>query len=206
MKVIGLTGGIGSGKSEVAARICAHGALVIDADVLAHEVVAPGSAGLAQVIAVFGDDLLRDDRSLDRARLGARVFGDDVARRRLESIVHPLVRTRAAELERAATQGIVVHAIPLLVETGQQDDFDLVVVVDVPEELQRHRLVASRGLSEAQAQARIDSQATRSQRLAAAGVVIDNTGTLTDLDRAVERAWPRIAGPSRQHARAPDTA
>jgi dephospho-CoA kinase len=191
---IGLTGGIGSGKSEVSRRLAAHGALVIDADVLAREVVEPGTPGLAEVVEAFGTGVLADDGSLDRATLGAQVFGDDAGRRRLEAIIHPRVRARAAEIEAAAgPDAVVVHDIPLLVETGQSDAFDGVIVVDVPIEVQLERLVGGRGMSEAEARSRIAAQASREQRAGAADWIVDNTGSLADLDAAVARVWRELS-------------
>ncbi|HET7388058.1 MAG TPA: dephospho-CoA kinase [Nocardioidaceae bacterium] len=185
---IGLTGGVASGKSAVAAVFADLGAVVIDADVLAREVVEPDTPGYAAVVAAFGPDVIGDDGSLDRGRLGAIVFADPSARARLEAIVHPLVRARAAELEGAAAPGsVVVHDIPLLVETGQGDRFDAVVVVDVPEQTQVERMVELRGWTPEDARARIAAQAPREQRLAVATYVIDNTGTAEDLrDRVAE--------------------
>jgi dephospho-CoA kinase len=186
---VGLTGGIASGKSLVAAELAARGAVVIDADVLAREVVEPGSEGLAAVVARFGEDVLQSGR-LDRARLGRMVFADPDARRDLERIVHPAVRARAAELERAAPpDAVVVHVIPLLVETGQQDRFDVVVVVDLDPETQLARLVARDGFDAADAQARLAAQATREERRAVADVVIDNSGNVTDLKAQIGPLW-----------------
>lgn len=191
---IGLTGGIGSGKSEVSRRLAAHGALVIDADVLAREVVEPGTPGLAEVVEAFGTGVLADDGSLDRATLGAQVFGDDAGRRRLEAIIHPRVRARAAEIEAAAgPDAVVVHDIPLLVETGQSDAFDGVIVVDVPIEVQLERLVGGRAMAEAEARSRIAAQASREQRAGAADWIVDNTGSLADLDAAVARVWRELS-------------
>jgi len=190
---VGLTGGIGSGKSEVSRRLAARGAVVIDADVLAREVVAPGTEGFAAVVAAFGDAVVGPDGALDRPALGRLVFADLEARRRLEAIIHPRVRARAAEIEAAAPSGaIVVHDIPLLVETGQAGRFDLVLVVDVPPEVQLDRLVQQRGMSPEEAQARIASQAVREDRLAAADVVVDNSGTLAELDDRLDEIWPRL--------------
>jgi len=191
---IGLTGGIGSGKSEVSRLLAEHGAVVIDADVLAREVVEPGTPGLAEVVEAFGAGVLADDGSLDRAALGARVFGDDAARRRLEAIIHPRVRARAAEIEAAADPGaIVVHDIPLLVETGQGDAFDGVIVVGVPVEVQIERLVSEREMSANEAQGRISAQASRQQRAGAADWIVDNTGSLADLRSAVARVWKELS-------------
>lgn len=191
---VGLTGGIGAGKSEVSRRLQALGALVIDSDRLAREVVAPGSDGLGEVMAEFGDQMVQDDGTLDRTALGARVFAEEAARRRLEEIIHPRVRKRAAEVERAAgPHPVVVHDVPLLVETNRQDDYDVVVVVDVPEQKQTERLVRTRRLSEVEAWSRIRSQAPRAQRLAAADIVIDNTGSLAALDLAVGDLWRELS-------------
>ena len=191
---MGLTGGIASGKSLVAEELAKLGAVVIDADVLAREVVEPGTPGLAAIVARFGDAVLTDGR-LDRARLGALVFADPAARRDLERIVHPAVRARAAELERAAGDAaVVVHVIPLLVETGQTGAFDRIVVVDVDPETQRERLLRRDGFTEAEADRRIAAQATRTDRLAAADVVLDNQRqrypTAKADSRSVERTEP----------------
>ena len=185
---VGLTGGVASGKSAVSALLRDLGAVVIDADVLAREVVAPGTEGLAEIVEAFGDTVLTPQGELDRPAMGAIVFGDDDARRRLEAIIHPRVRRRSAELEAAAgADAVVVHDIPLLAETGQAGAFDAVVVVDVPVETQVDRMVQLRGMTEDEARARIAAQATREQRLAVATHVIDNTGTLEDLrDRVAE--------------------
>lgn len=188
--LVGLTGGIGSGKSLAADLLAAHGATVIDADVLARAVVAPGTPGLAAVADRFGDGVLRPDGALDRAALGRVVFGDPQARRDLEAIIHPAVRARAAALTAAAPDGaLVIQVIPLLVETGQQDDFDLVVVVDVDPAVQLSRITLRDGLTRPEAEARIRAQATRDARLAAADVVLPNNGTPEDLAAAVGRLW-----------------
>lgn len=172
---IGLTGGIASGKSTVADILAECGAVIIDSDLLAREVVEPGTDGLARIVRRFGDRVITDGR-LDRAALGRIVFSDPGARRELEAIIHPAVRSRARELEAAAGgDAVVVQMIPLLVETGQQDDFDAVIVVDVPEHVQRERLMVRNGMSAEDADARIAAQATRDQRNAAATVVIDNS-------------------------------
>ncbi len=189
---VGLTGGIASGKSLVAAELAARGAVVIDADKLAREVVEPGTDGLAAVVARFGEDVLRSG-ALDRARLGQIVFADPEARRDLERIVHPAVRARAAELERAAPpDAVVVHVIPLLVETGQQDRFDVVVVVDVDQETQLARLAARDGLPEPDARARLAAQVSRQERRAVADIVIDNGGSVTDLKAQIGPLWQRL--------------
>jgi len=192
---VGLTGGIGSGKSEVAARLTSRGAVLIDADVAARQVVVPGSPGLAQIVAAFGDDVLRPGGSLDRERLGAIVFGDPGRRDQLNAIVHPLVRQWMDAAERTAVQTagtpgpVIVHDVPLLAESRGKGGFDLVVVVDVPPELQVDRLVRLRGMTPEQARARMAAQASREQRLAVADVVIDNSGSLDDLDRRVTEVW-----------------
>ena len=189
---VGLTGGIASGKSLVAAELARLGAVVIDADVLAREVVQPGTPGLAAVVERFGAEVLDGDR-LDRARLGAIVFADPAARRDLERIIHPAVRARAAELERAAPRdAVVVHVIPLLVETGQQDDFDRVVVVDADPKTQLARLRARDGLSEEAARARLAAQASRADRRAAADVVLSNQGSISQLQDEIARLWAEL--------------
>jgi dephospho-CoA kinase len=186
---VGLTGGIASGKSLVAADLAARGAIVIDADVLARQVVEPGTPALAAIVERFGRQVLTDGQ-LDRSRLGEIVFADPLARRDLERIVHPAVRARAAELERAAEgAAVVVHVIPLLVETGQQQNFDFVVTVDVDQEAQIQRLRARNGFSRGEAEARIAAQATREDRRAAADVVLDNTGTLARLSDQIAALW-----------------
>jgi len=190
---VALTGGIASGKSMVATKLAARGAIVIDADVLAREVVEPGTSALAAIIDRFGADLLSDGR-LDRARLAEIVFADPLARRDLERIVHPAVRARAAELERAAgAAAVVVHVIPLLVETGQQEDFDLVVTVDVDHETQIQRLMTRNGFTRAEAESRVAAQASREDRRIAADVVLDNTGSVTQLREQVDALWAELS-------------
>jgi len=190
---VGLTGGIGSGKSEVARRLAERGAVLIDADVAARKVVEPGSPGLARIAAAFGDGVLRPDGSLNRERLGEIVFADPGLRAELNAIVHPLVRAWMQEAERAAVQtdgdAIVVHDVPLLAESRGKAGFDPVIVVDVPPELQLERLVRLRGMPAEQARARMAAQASREQRLAVADIVIDNSGSLDDLDRRVAEVW-----------------
>jgi dephospho-CoA kinase len=190
---VALTGGIASGKSAVATELAARGAIVIDADVLAREVVEPGTSALAAIIDRFGADVLSDGR-LDRARLAEIVFADPVARRDLERIVHPAVRARAAELEPAAgAAAVVVHVIPLLVETGQQEDFDLVVTVDVDHETQIQRLMTRNGFTRAEAASRVAAQASREDRRIAADVVLDNTGGVTQLREQVDALWAELS-------------
>jgi dephospho-CoA kinase len=190
---VGLTGGIGSGKSEVARRLAEHGAVLIDADLAARKVVEPNSPGLAQVAAAFGDEVLRPDGSLNRERLGEIVFADPGLRAKLNAIVHPLVREWMQEAERMAVQtdgdAIVVHDVPLLAESRGKAGFDAVIVVDVSPDLQLERLVSRRGMAAEQASARMAAQASREQRLAVADIVIDNSGSLDDLDRRVAEVW-----------------
>ena len=190
---VGLTGGIGAGKSAVSSRLAARGAVVIDSDVLAREVVARGTDGLAEVVDEFGE-VLTPNGELDRPAVGRIVFNDEGARRKLEAIIHPRVRARAAEIEASAPDdAVVVHDIPLLVETGQADKFDVVLVVDVPQELQVERLTGARGMTDAEVKARIASQATREDRLAAADIVVDNSGSLEELDRRVDEVWEELS-------------
>jgi dephospho-CoA kinase len=190
---VGLTGGIGSGKSEVSKRLGAQGAVVIDADAIAREVVAPGTDGLAEVVEAFGREVLRPDGELDRPRLGDIVFADPELRAKLNAIVHPRVGARMAELEGAAGPGaIVVHDVPLIAENGLAGGYDVVVVVDVPPRLQIERLVKNRGMTRDQAKARMAAQATRDQRLAIATIVIDNSGSLADLDRQAGDLWSEL--------------
>jgi dephospho-CoA kinase len=201
--VVGLTGGIASGKSSVATLLAARGAVLIDADVLAREVVAAGTPLLRRIADRFGDDVLAPDGSLDRAALGSIVFGDPAARHDLEALIHPAVRQRAAELQADAPDGaVVVHVIPLLVETGQAGGFDHVIVVDVPESTQVERFHGRDGGDAEAAAARIRAQASRAERLAAADIVIDNSGSPADLVRQVDEVWERlqrpISGPTTQ--------
>ena len=198
---VGLTGGIGSGKSEVSRRLAARGAVLIDADVAARQVVVPGSPGLTRIASAFGTDVLRPDGSLDRDRLGAIVFGDPEQREKLNAIVHPLVRQWMLAAERTAVEAagsdpgadpgapILIHDVPLLAESRGKGGFDLVIVVDTPAEVQVERLVGQRGMAPEQAQARMAAQASREQRLALADIVIDNSGSLVDLDRRVGEVW-----------------
>ncbi|MGW4947966.1 dephospho-CoA kinase [Actinoplanes sp. NPDC004185] len=190
MLKVGLTGGIGAGKSAVAQRLAARGAVLIDADRLAREVVAAGTDGQAAVVEAFGPAVLGPDGELDRPALGARVFGDEAARRRLESIIHPRVRALTAELTAAAARdAIVVNDVPLLVETGLAASYHLVVVVDADRETRVRRLVETRGMSVEQATSRIAAQADDAVRRDAADVVLPNDGGLGELDARVERLW-----------------
>lgn len=190
---VGLTGGIGAGKSEVSRRLAAYGAVIIDADAVAREVAGPGTPGLAAIREAFGPDVLRPDGSLDRERVGELVFADPQQRAKLNAIVHPLVRDRMAQLEdQASGAEIVVHDIPLLAESSGAALFDEVVVVDVSPRTQLERLIRERGLSREQAQARIAAQASRPDRLACATLVIDNSGSLSELDREVGELWAEL--------------
>ncbi|MFE5024090.1 dephospho-CoA kinase [Streptomyces sp. NPDC056656] len=194
MLKVGLTGGIGAGKSEVSRLLVEHGAVLIDADRIAREVVEPGTPGLAAVVEAFGSEVLAPDGSLDRPALGAIVFADADRLAVLNSIVHPLVGARSAELEAAATgDRVVVHDVPLLAENGLAPLYDLVVVVDASPETQLDRLVRLRGMSEQDARARMAAQATRDKRLDIADIVIDNDVPLDELHRRVDAVWADLA-------------
>jgi dephospho-CoA kinase len=191
---VGLTGGIGSGKSEVSKRLAAYGAALIDADVAARAVVEPGTAGLGEITAVFGPEVLRPDGRLNREQLGQIVFADDGARAKLNAIVHPLVHERTQQLEQQANAtlgpgGIMVHDVPLLAENGLQNGFDTVIVVDAPDDQRLQRLIETRGMTAEHARERMAAQASRDQRLAIADIVVDNSGTLADLDQQVAEVW-----------------
>jgi len=191
---VGLTGGIGSGKSAVSDRLAALGAIILDADKAARAVVEPGTPGLARITETFGPGVLGEDGSLDRAKLAGIVFGDDAALGKLNAIVHPLVHEHMSAAEEAAVtaggpDAVIVYDVPLLAEGGRGSQFDLVIVVDVPPEVQVERLVGQRGMPADQARARMAAQATREQRLSVANIVIDNSGTLPDLDRRVAEVW-----------------
>ena len=193
---IGLTGGIGSGKSTVAGLLAARGAQVVDADRIAREVVEPGTPGLEAVVAAFGQEVLTPEGALDRPALAAVVFADPDARRRLDGIVHPLVRARATELVAAAPpDAVVVQDVPLLVETGQAGSYDLVLVVEADLDTRVRRLVG-RGLSEEDARARIAAQASDEQRRAVADVVLDNSSSVEDLEAQVDRFWAERVAPA----------
>ena len=191
---VGLTGGIASGKSTVSAILAELGAVVIDADAIAREVVAQGTPGLEAVVAEFGPGLLTPAGDLDRPAMGALVFADADARKRLEAIIHPLVHRRSAELEAAAeADAVVVHDIPLLAEVGRAGSFDAVIVVDAPTEMQVERMVGDRGWTRDDAESRIAAQASREDRLSIATHVVDNTGSLDDLRRRVEDVYAELA-------------
>ncbi len=196
---IGLTGGIGAGKSTVAALLAGRGAVIVDADQIAREIVQPGSPALDALVAEFGDDILNEDGTLARARLAARAFADPEGTGRLNAIMHPRIRDEGQRRISAQPDAqVVVYDMPLLVETGQADLVDVVVVVDVPVDTQIARAVGQRGLEEADVRRRIAAQATRAERLAAADVVIDNSGTEAQTRAQVEDLWQRLtmSGPS----------
>ncbi len=197
MQRIGLTGGIGAGKSVAARRFAERGAVVVDADVLAREAVAPGSTGLDEVVEAFGAGVLLPDGTLDRPALARVVFSDPQARARLDAIVHPEVRRLSAEREAAAVAldpaAVVVHDIPLLVETGQAGRFHMVVVVHAPAALRVDRLVRTRGMAPEDARARVAAQAGDDERLAAADAVLDGAGAEQDLERQVDALWERLS-------------
>jgi dephospho-CoA kinase len=193
---LGLTGGIGSGKSTVSARLAAHGAVVIDYDRLARDAVALGTPALAAIAERFGSDVIAADGTLNREALGAIVFGDDAARADLEAITHPAIIELAGAMEATVPDdGVVVHDHPLLVEMGMATFCDLVVVVDVPEDVQVERLVALRGMTEEDARARMAAQSSREERRAAADVVLENTGSIADLEARVDELWDRSIRP-----------
>ena len=192
MLTVGLTGGIGSGKSAVSRLLAERGAVVVDADLVAREVVEPGTPGLDRLVERFGPEILRADGTLDRPTLGARVFSDPEALQALNGIVHPLVGERTAELmeqARAADAQVVVHDVPLLVENGLAPMYDAVVVVAADPAKQLDRLVRLRGMTPAEAQQRIDAQAPLADKLAVATHVIENDGPLEALAPQVERLW-----------------
>ncbi|WP_146341554.1 dephospho-CoA kinase [Nesterenkonia sp. NBAIMH1] len=184
---VGLTGGIASGKSAVADRLVEHGAILIDADLLSRQVVEPGTEGLAEIVETFGRGVLTEEGALDRAALAQVVFNDEDARMSLNAIIHPRVRHEAQLQREAAPAGsVVVEDIPLLVEGGQQDRFDTVVVVTAPHAERMRRLVEDRSMEPEEAERRIEAQATDAQRVAAADVVLDNSGTLEELHQQVD--------------------
>jgi dephospho-CoA kinase len=192
---VALTGGIASGKSTVSALLRDLGAVVIDADQLARDVVAPGTSGLAEVVEAFGEEVLADDGSLDRAAVAKLVFADEAARRRLEGIIHPRVFEEFVRLEAEAPEGaLVVHDIPLLAESGRTDDFAAVLVVDTPHRTQVERMVRDRGWTEEEAESRIAAQADPEKRLAIATHVIENDGTREELEARVREVYAELAG------------
>ncbi|MFE3523852.1 dephospho-CoA kinase [Streptomyces sp. NPDC059161] len=194
MLKVGLTGGIGAGKSEVSRLFVSYGAVLIDADRIAREVVEPGTPGLAAVVEAFGPGVLSADGTLDRPKLGGIVFSDPDKLATLNKIVHPLVGARSAALESAAgPDSVVIHDVPLLAENGLAPLYDLVVVVDAAPETQLDRLVRLRGMTADEARARMGAQADRAQRLAVADIVIDNDGPLEALEPQVRKVWERLA-------------
>ncbi|MEO3846754.1 dephospho-CoA kinase [Streptomyces sp. B8F3] len=193
MLTVGLTGGIGAGKSAVSGLLASYGAVLVDSDRIAREVVEPGTAGLAAIVAEFGEGVLAVDGSLDRAKLGAIVFADADRRRALNAIVHPLVRERSAALQEAAgPDAIVVNDVPLLAENDLAGLYDVVVVVDAAPATRLDRLVRLRGMAEDEARARMAAQATREQRLAVADIVVDNDGTPEELAERVRKVWEEL--------------
>ncbi|WP_406345080.1 dephospho-CoA kinase [Streptomyces sp. NBC_00648] len=193
MLKVGLTGGIGAGKSEVSRMFVSYGAVLIDADKIAREVVEPGTEGLAAVVEAFGAGILAADGTLDRPALGAIVFADPAKLAVLNGIVHPLVGARSAELEAAAgPDSVVIHDVPLLTENGLAPLYDLVVVVDAAPATQLDRLTRLRGMAKPEAEARMAAQATREQRLAVADLVIDNDGPLEALEPQVRKVWGEL--------------
>jgi len=190
---VGLTGGIGSGKSTVSALLRERGAVVIDYDVLARQIVGPGEPALDRIAARFGAGVLTSDGVLDRRVLASIVFADEDARRDLEAITHPAILRAAERIESASGDAtVVVHDVPLLAETGVAEDYDVVLVVDAPESAQVERLMRDRRMDESEARARIRAQAGREQRLAVADHVIDNSDGVDDLARQVDRFWRRL--------------
>jgi dephospho-CoA kinase len=190
---VGLTGGIGAGKSEVSRLLAFYGAVVIDADKIAREVVEPGTEGLAAVVEAFGEDILTPDGALDRPKLGSIVFNDPDKLRVLNAIVHPRVGARSAELERAAAQdAVVIHDVPLLTENDLAPLYDVVVVVDAAPETQLDRLARLRGMAQDEARSRMAAQATREQRRAVADVIIDNDGPFDALEPQIRKVWEQL--------------
>jgi dephospho-CoA kinase len=207
---VGVTGGVASGKSAVCRRLAGLGVPVVDADIVAREVVQPGEPALAEVVARFGEAVLGPDGELDRSALRARVFADAGERRALETILHPRIRERMRARADAAAGPYVVLAIPLLAESGADYSWlDAIVVVDAPEAVQLQRLIARDGVDAALARAMIAAQAPRERRLALAQEVIDNSGTLSDLHAAVDDLHRRLLDRARRRAApprpAPDT-
>jgi dephospho-CoA kinase len=203
MLKVGLTGGIGAGKSEVSRLLVEQGAVLIDADRIAREVVAPGTPGLTAVVEAFGEDVLTADGSLDRPKLGSIVFADPDRLAVLNQIVHPLVGARSRELEEAAApDAVVIHDVPLLTENGLAPLYDLVIVVDASPETQLDRLVRLRGMTEQDARARMAAQATREQRRRIADIVIDNDVPLDTLRKRVAQVWEDLVRRARENSAA----
>jgi dephospho-CoA kinase len=200
MQLIGLTGGIASGKSVVAARLAEHGAVVVDADRVAREVVEPGTPALARIAQEFGDAVIASDGSLDRAALGALIFSSPEKRAALNAITHPAVGIRSRELFDAAAaadpDAIVVYDVPLLVDAARTEEFDLVVVVNASTETRITRMMELRGMTRDEAVHRINSQATNTERLAIADVVIDSNGSLDQTLEQADALWEKLSAPS----------
>lgn len=192
MFLVGLTGGIASGKSTVASMLESLGAEIIDADIIAREVVEPGTDGLSKVVAAFGDSVLQSDGSLSREALASVVFGNQEQRSRLEAILHPLIKERTSSRLATSSAAVVVYVVPLLVEANVDYPFDLVVTIESGVETQTQRLIESRGLNSDEAAARISSQATEAQRVARADYRVDGSVTLTELETEVEKLWQLI--------------
>ncbi|MGX1792054.1 dephospho-CoA kinase [Microbacterium sp. NPDC055312] len=196
MPLIALTGGIASGKSTIAGRLAEHGATVIDADAIVREVQRPGSPVLDAIAAAFGGEMIAADGSLDRAALGARVFGDDAALRRLNAIVHPAVRAQSQRRFDAAfaadPAAVVVYDVPLLVEARVDDPWDLIVVADAPADARVQRMTQLRGMTEEDARRRIGAQVSDAERRAIADVVIDTSGTLEHTLAQVDALWSTL--------------
>jgi dephospho-CoA kinase len=197
MQLIGLTGGIASGKSVVATRLAEHGAVVVDADRIAREVVEPGTPALARIAEEFGDSVIASDGSLDRAALGALIFESPEKRAALNAITHPAVGARSKELFSAAAaadpDAIVVYDVPLLVDAGRTDEFDMIVVVNASTETRITRMIELRGMTRDEAMHRINSQATNTERLAIADVVIDSNGTLEQTLAQADALWEKLS-------------
>ncbi|MUH44038.1 MAG: dephospho-CoA kinase [Actinobacteria bacterium] len=193
MLVVGLTGGVGAGKSTVSQMLADHGAVIVDADAIARAVVEPGTPGFQEVLDAFGDEVLYYDGMLDRKALAALVFRDPVARGKLESIIHPLVRQQSDLMTALADDdAIVVHDVPLLAETGRTEAYDVIVVVDAPEDVRIARLLHSKGWDVAAAKDRIAAQSSSAQRLAIADEVVENTGDIAELQIHVDALWERL--------------
>lgn len=198
MPLIALTGGIASGKSTIARRLAEHGAVIVDADQIVRDVQAPGSPVLGEIATAFGDDVIASDGSLDRAALGARVFGDDGALKRLNAIVHPAVRAESARRFAAAFEAdadaVVVYDVPLLVEARVDDAWDRIVVAHAPADERLRRLIEIRGMEPGAAQDRIDAQVPDHKRLEIADIVIDTSGTLEETGTQTDAVWKQLTG------------
>jgi dephospho-CoA kinase len=196
MYLIGLTGGIASGKSTIARRLAEHGAIIIDADIVSREVVAPGSPALASIALEFGEDMINSEGTLSRAKLGALVFSDAGKLEKLNAIMHPAVKTRSAEVLAKASadnpDSVIVYDVPLLVEADIARNYDEIIVASAPEETRIKRMIQLRGLTDEEAKARIGAQASEAKRLAIADVVIDTGGNLQHTLEQVDALWDRI--------------